>query len=243
MPSNIPLSQIQKQLRSESLYGCAVCGCPILEFVNMTTNSLYTEVFLPENMVALCPSHHTMYTTGAISKPSLYDAKNSPHNKVHQEDVFSIPESLDLSVNIGRCTFINTSRILVVHDFDIISIKMVEGKYILLDINFFDKLNNLIAIVSENTWSAEKRSKDWIISYKPRHLTIQNQQKNTMFDAKMENYTNEITLTADGLYYDGSLIKITEEEILCNGEEIATELKGTKLKNYEVGIAVEGVLK
>ena len=78
-----------------------------------------------------------------------------------------------MSVNVGKCTFINTSRILVIHDFDIISIKIVEGKYILLDINFFDKLNNLIAIVSENTWTAEKQSKDWIIMYKSRHLTIQ----------------------------------------------------------------------
>jgi hypothetical protein len=243
MSSNISLLQIQKQLRTESFYGCALCGCPILEFVDMTTQSVDTQVFLPENMVSLCPLHQTMYTTGVISKSSLYDAKNSPYNKVHQEDVFNIPRSLDMSVNVGKCTFINTSRILVIHDFDIISIKIVEGKYILLDINFFDKLNNLIAIVSENTWTAEKRSKDWIIMYKPRHLTIQNKPKNTIFEARIESYTSEITITADGMYYDGSLVKITEEEILCNGEEIATELKGTKLKNYEVGIAVEGVTK
>ena len=53
--------------------------------------------------------------------------------------------------------------------------------------------------------------------------------------------TNEITLTADGMDDDGSLVKITEEGILCNGEERETKRRGTKLKNYEVGIAVEEV--
>ena len=62
--------------------------------------------------------------------------------------------------------------------------------------------------------------------YKPRHLTIQNKPKNTIFEARIQSYTSEITLTADGMYYDGSLVKITEEEILCNGEEIATETEG-----------------
>jgi hypothetical protein len=144
-------------------------------------------------------------------------------------------------VNIGKCKFVNTPRILVIDDFDIISIKREGGKYILLDINFFDKLNNLIAIVSENGWTAEKSSRDWSIGYKTKCLTIQNQAKNIIFEAKIQNVNNEITINADGMYYNQSQIKITENQILLNNEEIAIDLKGTELRNYEVGIVAETV--
>jgi hypothetical protein len=141
-------------------------------------------------------------------------------------------------VNVGKRIFVNTSRILVVDDFDIISIKREDGKYVLFDINFFDKLNNLIAIVSENGWTAEGGSRDWSIIYKPRHLTIKNNSKNILFEAEIKN-DKEITIVSDGLYYNGSPLRITENEILLNNDEIAIDLKGTELRNYEVGIAAE----
>jgi hypothetical protein len=151
-------------------------------------------------------------------------------------------------VNIGNRKFINTTRILVIDDFDIISIKrggvkQRDGykKYILLDINFFDKFNNLIAIVSENSWTAERRKSisngDWSIVYEPKHLVIQNPPRNILFDAKVNN--NEISLTANGMYYNGSSIRITENEIFLDDLEIAVDQKGTVLKNYDAGIVAE----
>jgi HNH endonuclease len=244
MPAyNNPPFQIQKQLRKDVLYGCAICGCPILEYAHIVP---YTNVqtFLPENMIALCPFHHIEYDNGEVSVSALYDAKNNPHNKIHEQHAFII-QSQDIVINIGKCKFVNTSRILVIDDFDIISIKREDGKYMLLDINFFDKLNNLIAIVSENTWTAEKRrnNRDWSISYKPKHLTIQNQSKNLRFEAKIQSNNNneEVTITADGMYYNRSPIKITENEILLDSEEIAIDLKGTELRNYDVGIVAETI--
>jgi hypothetical protein len=241
--NNNPPFQIQKQLRRDVSYGCAICGCPILEYAHIVP---YTNVqaFLPENMIALCPFHHIEYDNGELSVSALYNAKNNPHNKIHEQHAFII-QSQDMAINIGKCKFVNTSRILVIDDFDIISIKREDGRYMLLDINFFDKLNNLIAIVSENTWMAEKRrsSRDWSISYKPKHLTIQNQSKNIRFEAKIQGNDNneEVTITADGMYYNRSPIKITENEILLDNDEIAIDLKGTELRNYDVGIVAETI--
>src|ERR671930_2695129 len=231
--TNVPL-QIQKQLRKETLYGCAICGCPILEYAQIVP---YSEIqaFIPENMVSLCPFHHLQYQSGdKLSESSLRDAKNNPYNKIHENDAFII-QSQDISVNIGECKFINTSRILVIDDFDIISIKRENEKYVLLDVNFFDKLNNLIAIVSENSWTAEK-SNDWNISYKSRHLIIQNQSRNIIFEAKMgiDSSTNEsqISITVSGMYYNRSPIKITENEIVIDNNDVVHELKGDVQKKY-----------
>ena len=236
--TTIPL-QIQKQLQKETLYGCAICGCPILEYVQMIPNS-DTQTFIPENMVSLCPFHHLQYRNGDnLSESSIRDAKNNPYNKTHENDSFII-QSQDMPVSVGKCKFVNTSRVLVIDDFDIVSIKRENGKNLLLDINFFDKLNNLIAIVSDNTWTAEKSS-DWSISYKSGSLTIQNQTRKILFEAKIEidsdNKENHITIKTDGMYYNGAHIKITENEILIDNREVAIELKGTVMKNYETGIS------
>ena len=241
MPEPSVPPQIQKQLRKETLYGCAICGCPILEYAQIIPYD-NIQALLPENMISICPFHHFQYKNGDnLSQSSLREAKNKPYNKLHENDAFIIG-SKDISVNIGKCKFVNTSRILVIDDFDIISIKREDDKYILLDVNFFDKLNNLIAIVSENSWTAEK-SNDWKITYKPRHLMIQNQSRNITYETRIGIDTNsnedQITITADGMYYNRSPIKITENEILVDAKEVAVDLKGTVLKNYEAGIVIE----
>jgi hypothetical protein len=240
--TTIPL-QIQKQLQKEASYGCAICGCPIVEYAQIIPNS-DTQTFIPENMVSLCPFHHLQYKNGDnLSESSLRDAKNNPYNKMHENDSFII-QSQDMPVCVGKCKFVNTSRVLVIDDFDIVSIKRENGKYLLLDINFFDKLNSLIAIVSNNTWTAEK-SGDWSISYKSGSLTIQNQTRKILFEAKIEidsnNKESHIIIKTDGMYYNRALIKITENEILIDNREVAIELKGTVMKNYETGISAETI--
>jgi hypothetical protein len=242
MSANITPPRIQEQLKKETLYGCALCGCPVLEYVHITPQP-EIQAFLPENMVALCPPHRIKYENKEITEAALHDAKINPYNKINEVS-FATGESQDMAVNIGKCKFINTSRILVVDDFDIISIRRGgDGykKYILLDINFFDKFNNLIAIVSENAWTAERRKPsstgDWSIVYEPKHLVIKNSTRNILFDVKINN--NEITLTASGMYYNGSSIRITENEIFLDDLEIAVDQKGTVLKNYDAGIVAE----
>ena len=239
MSANNPPLQIQKQLKKEALYGCAICGCPILQYAHIVPND-DVQAFLPENMLVLCPFHYIGYNSREVSESALREAKNNPYNKIHDEYAFIVSSQQDVSVNMGKCKFVNTSRLLVIDDFDIFSIKREVGKYILLDINFFDKLNSLIAIVSENSWTAEQRSMDWNINYKPKHLTIENQSKNIIFEAKIQGVnSNEITITADGMHYNRFPIKITENQILLNGEEISVDLKGTELRNYEAGIVAQ----
>ncbi|MGB8023296.1 MAG: HNH endonuclease signature motif containing protein [Nitrososphaeraceae archaeon] len=239
MSANNPPLQIQKQLKKEASYGCVICGCPILQYAHIVPNG-DVQAFLPENMLVLCPFHYIRYNDREVSESALREAKNNPYNKMHEQYAFTVISQQDVSVNIGKCKFVNTPRLLVIDDFDIFSIKREDGKYILLDINFFDKLNSLIAIVSENSWTAEQMNRDWSINYKPKHLTIKNQSKNIIFEAKIQGInSNEINITADGMHYNRSPIKITENQILLNGEEIAVDLKGTELRNYEAGIVAE----
>jgi hypothetical protein len=233
--NSIPPLPIQKQLRKETNFGCALCGCPILEFAHIIPYGNKVQAYLPENMIALCPNHHTKFNRGELSESYLRDAKKNPHNRIQVKDAFFI-ESQDIAVNLGKSKFINTSRILVVDDFDIISINIESEKYVLLNINFFDKLNNLVAVVAENSWSADK-SLVWNIEYKPQDLIIRNALRNISFEVKIEN-GEEIFLTG-GMYFNGYPIRITENEVLLGDKEIGLELKGSVLKNYDVGISAQ----
>jgi hypothetical protein len=228
---NIP-QPIQKQLRREANFGCALCGCPIIEYAHIIP---YRNIhaYLPENIVALCPNHYTNFDRGEFSDSYLRDAKNNPHNKTYIQDAFFI-DSQDIAVNVGKSKFINTSRILAVNDFDIISIKRENERYILLDINFFDKLNNLIAVVYENSWTAEKTaSAVWEIVYKPHHLVIRNTSRNLFFESKVEN--EELFITAN-MYYNAIPLSITNDGIWISENEMGIEIKGHILKNYDIGI-------
>jgi trigger factor len=228
---NIPLP-IQKQLRQEANFGCVLCGCPLMEYAHIIS---YRDIqaYLPENIIALCPNHYTDFDRGEFSESYLRDAKKNPHNKIQEKDAFFI-DSQDMAVNVGKSKFINTSRILAVNDFDIISINRENERYILLDINFFDKLNNLIAVVYENSWRAEKRaSAVWEIGYKPHHLMIRNTPSNLFFEAKIEN--EELFITAN-MYYSAIPLSITNDGIWLGESEMAVDLKGCVLKNYDIGI-------
>jgi hypothetical protein len=229
---NIPLP-IQKQLRREANFGCVLCGCPIIIYSHIIPYRSI-QAYLPENIIALCPNHYTNFDRGEFSESYLQDAKKNPHNKIQVKDAFFI-DSQNIAVNVGKSKFINTSRILAVNDFDIISIGRENDRYILLDINFFDKLNNLIAVVYENTWTAEKRaSASWEISYKPYHfLMIRNTSSDLFFEVKIEN--EELFITAS-MYYNSIPLRITNDGIWLGEREMAVELKGCVFKNYDIGI-------
>ena len=242
MTSQLPKLQIQQQLSKEAYYGCIICGCPILEFINIVNRDSQIASFLPENMVAICPTDNDKYAKGKISESSLRNAKINPYNKIHADNAFALEkynEVDDMIVKIGKCSFVNTSRILVIDDFDIISLKKEEYKgkfYILLDVNFFNKINNLIAILFQNYWSAENR-RNWQINYRSKHLVIKNLKQNILFELVIQR--NEIIIIGDGMFYNMYPIKITNDQILFNNQEIALDIKGTVLKNYEIGVTVE----
>lgn len=236
---------IQNHLKKEALYGCTICGCPILEFVDFTLTGTQgahipgQEAYLPENMVAICPSHSLKFQAGEIDSSALRHSKNNPFNKVHEESAFTITSN-ELTVSLGGCTFINTSRLLVVDDFDIINVRRESQRFMVLDVNFFDGSNKLVAIISENGWSSERsRQGDWTIRYdQPKNLIIQNEREKVTFDARIEN-ENELRILADGLYYNAQKIKITSSEVLLDDREIGDDCKGTVLTNYDVGIRAE----
>ncbi|MDQ4073830.1 MAG: HNH endonuclease [Thermoproteota archaeon] len=123
-------STIEIKLRQESNFGCALCGCPILENAHIIP-LVKSHDFPLEDMVALCPTCHTKADYGHFPEYVLRDAKKNPHNKRVVSDEFVVTGN-DLIVNMGGYKAINITRVLVVNDFDIVSINRKHGNYLSL---------------------------------------------------------------------------------------------------------------
>jgi hypothetical protein len=239
---------IQTQLTKEALYGCVICGCPVLEFIDFNpadsrVEESRQEVYLPESMLAICPLHNKEFQTGEMDPRLLASNKNKPFNKVHDDLAFATTSSNEFIISLGGCSFVNTSRLLVIDDFDLINVRRMDRMFIVMDVNFFNRNNQLVGIILENSWSSE-RSKigDWAIEYlRPKRLIIHNKRENMYFEARIEN-GNSLRILADGLFYNSQKIQITQNEILLDGREIGTDIKGTVLTNYDVGISTQSAI-
>lgn len=237
---------IQNHLKREAYYGCVICGCPVLEFIDFSRTGIQGDelkrqnIFLPENMAAVCPSHNNKFQLGELESALLATSKNSPFNKIHDDLAFATTTQNEFIISLGGCTFVNTSRLLVVDDFDLIGVKRMDQRFLVMDINFFNRNNQLVGIILENSWSSD-RSKigDWDIEYlSPKKLVIENKRENMSFEARIEN-GNDLRILADGLCYNSQKIQITLKEVLLDNREVGADIKGTVLTNYDVGVKAE----
>lgn len=81
MGSRHPPANVAQHLRAEAGFGCAVCGCPILEYHHIIpwAERKHYEV---DHMVALCRNHHQ--ELGKQRKDISYAAKQTPFNIKHK---------------------------------------------------------------------------------------------------------------------------------------------------------------
>lgn len=161
----------------------------------------------------------------------LRELKKSPHNLTIVSDAFAV-QTKDLTVSIASNKFINTPRILVVDEFDIISVTK-GNQFPQLDINFFDKFDQWIAIIQQNQWYVDRRI-IWDIEYKPRHLTLRCKPRQISLDVKI---IDDIVYLRGHLYFNGYKIEATKNNLFLGGKKVLTIRRGTFV-DLAVGISV-----
>jgi hypothetical protein len=226
-----PPAEIRRQLRQESGFGCAICGNPLLQNAHIIEYHLTQETRV-EDMIALCPDCHVEADAGHYPKKVLRDYKANPYNK--NRSILGkkfLVTGEDMIVNIGSFKLINTERVLVVNDFDLITIQRVEGYYLSLDVNLFDKFGNFIAVVYENNWQVDINY-FWDVEYKAQHLTLRSAPRKITLEIKIEN--EEVFITGN-MYYNGFPINIERGAITIGNNKLI----GWTVKNAGIGIVCQ----
>lgn len=226
-------ADVRRTLRQEANFGCAICGCPILENAHIIPYSV-SHAFPTKDMVALCPNCHTRADIGGFSEHYLRHIKANPYNKALVKDRFWT-EGQQLAINLGSNKFINTDRILVINDFEIITLGRNENNVITLNANFFDSMNRFVGAVIDNFWYIESSS-FWDIEYRPQHLVIRNGRRNILLNLEIKE--NEVYLTGK-LFYVGHPVIIEKESLWLDEKEVDIQLSNMTVRNFHTAIILQ----
>jgi hypothetical protein len=223
-------ADVKRRLRQEAFFGCCMCGNPLIDNAHIIEYHI-TKQFPVEDMLALCPNCHREADKGHMPKYVLRDVKQIPYN-MNQRYVKKrfVVTGEKMVINIGSSRFINTERVFTVDDFDLVSINRIEGKYLSLNLNLFDRFNGFVALVYDNFWMVDRRY-FWDIEYRPQHLIIRNAPRIISLEIRIQN--EEVYLRGD-LYYYGFLIPVSPQTINIG----SVTIKGATVVNAGGGINV-----
>lgn len=104
---------VKRQVRQNSFFGCVICGMPFYEYEHIEEYAQVKEHTV-DNIILLCPNHHSSKTTHKLSKERLIHAKKHPFNaSKNQTSVYRVEPSTKLEIILGtnRCLGWDHSRI------------------------------------------------------------------------------------------------------------------------------------
>jgi len=209
---------MRRTLRQEANFGCVICGNPLIQIHHIIPWSQNPQ-HNPKDMVVLCPNHHVKADRREYPEKYLRESKLNPHNTSVVVDAFFIGTD-NLTVSVASNKFVNISRILVVDDFDLISVTK-EDRFPQLNVNFFDEYGRWAAIILENQWYADRKCM-WDIDYKPKHLILRCQPRRISLEVEI---SEDVVFIRGHLYFNGVRIEATRDDLFL-GERSMIHMRG-----------------
>ncbi len=225
--SRTPPADVARKLRQEAGFGCAVCGCPILEYHHIIEWQ-ERQHFEPEHMVALCPKCHTEY--GKLSQAKSYKAKRDPFNIRHGRiEGYLGGNKIQKAIRLGGMTALNCRVPIDYAGNPLFKYRNFEGEFLLdvflPDQNFWPEVeisqNNLVAS-TQGFWDIEFKT-NWI-----------------KFRRKKGDIFLEIDFRGDQVEVDGNF-KIFDEEISLKEKGIqagAVKIQDLYVENCGIGLGL-----
>ncbi len=155
--------QIAQQLRAESGFGCAVCGCPIVEYHHIIPWA-ERKHYEAEHMVALCRNHHQ--ELGKQRKEVSYAAKRNPINIRHKKlQGYLVTNKENQALRLGNTRFVGFTHAVSYYGIPLFGHRIVNKEIrlncFIPDEDFFPDIevsdNNLSAMIG-NFWDIEFKS-------------------------------------------------------------------------------------
>lgn len=94
-------AHIKREVRRQCGFGCAICGMPFFEYDHIEEYAGIKE-HTADNLILLCPNHHSSKTTKKLSKERIREAKSHPFNKGKaRTTVYKIEPAKQLTILLG----------------------------------------------------------------------------------------------------------------------------------------------
>lgn len=207
-----PKSEVQRQLRQEANFGCAVCGTPVLEYHHIIPES-EVEHYDPDHMIALCPTHHRPSDDEAITRDRLYKYKENPHITDYVDHVFYFEPTnpkIILGSSVAELYDGNDITLLNINGKDIIDLSF-EDNLLRFSIRFYSKDDELVAQITDNDWWA-KSNEVWDLQSKSHWFKLYN--KDEELGVKLEHAKETSQVNIEGKFqYNGHRVEIYPSSI------------------------------
>lgn len=219
-----PTEPTKRLVRKEAFFGCVICGNPIIEYAHIIPYSK-SQDNSAKNLVVLCPNHHTRYDLGDISEQKIRLFKANPFNKGKDvTDRFDIEGEIP-TIQAGSNIFRNVPVLLAIDNKNIITLNKMEC--LMLNVEFYDEKNNLLAFIKDNEWCALS-GMVWDIEYHTvaKALIIRTKPRKILLRLRI---SQGVVHLSGLLYYNGFRVKIFPNYILFGNEMMIW--KGCRFEN------------
>lgn len=155
--------QVAQQLRAEAGFGCAVCGCPIIEYHHIIPWS-ERQHYEVDHMVALCRNHHQ--ELGKQRKNVSYAAKQTPFNIKHKRfKGYLVTNKENQSLVLGNTRFVGFTHAISYFGVPLFGHQIVNTEIRLScfipNSDFFPEIEvagNNISAMTDNFWDIDFKS-------------------------------------------------------------------------------------
>lgn len=215
--SNIP-ADVRRQVRQEANFGCAICGCPVIEIHHIVPRS-EEEHNDPERMIALCRNHHALAGPQAegITPDQLYEYKKDPYNSELVDYDFYFESETPLLEFAGcKCKLRNRNEmsVLTINEEDIVTMSYSNG-VLQFSAKLYNQNDELVAEMDENEWTAYT-DEVWDLTYNGNHFKIWHGKRDIGVEIEYDSDSDGLAMRGN-FYKDGSLVRATPSKIVFPG--------------------------
>ncbi|MBB1192844.1 hypothetical protein DNC80_04080 [Flavobacterium sp. SOK18b] len=170
-------SEIKREIRQNSGFGCVVCGLGIIEYEHVEPEFKEAEKHDPTSITLLCPNCHSKVTRGMWSKEKIKDAMQNPIclQKGYSNDFFDIGNNYP-KIKFAGSLIMNTPIPIMVKGKPLFKIiKSESEKFFLLSAIFYNSKGEKSLEIIDNEWFAY--SDNWDITAEGNTITIRERHK------------------------------------------------------------------
>ncbi len=233
---DIPES-IKRKVRQKYHFGCIFCGCPIYEYDHIDDYSKTKNDSL-DNLILLCPTHHTEKTNKLIPKQKIIEQINSyiKRDRTDRKELFFNNKfKLILGNNIIEQA---ENHLYNIMDKDFFSICTINNDF-LINAKFHDKEGNTALIIENSEYSFSTNI--WDIQYEGQNIIFRNKLYDIFLNISLD-YENQRIVLYGKFYIDkNNFIKIDSKGIFLNRILLISNCITTNAT--EIGLCITDSLK
>ncbi len=205
----------KREIRQLCRFGCVICGCPLYQYDHIEGRS-GPDPHRTDNLVLLCPNHHSMKTNELITKSEIRKFRDAAGRRPSTawQDLFVEPRHLDIGSN--KC--FATDYFFIVTGRHWLGAKVLGGNA-LLQGRITDKNGRPLVQIIDGEISF--LSENWDVEWTGKEITVKNAPGDILIRLRLDAESKRFELRGRPPLYDDSRLDIRDDGIFYRGNLLA----------------------